>query len=164
MDWDWTQLITALVTVANATWIIYSSWRKNKPEVKKLETEVDSEIVEAANANLEGAKISAEMLLSRINELKADLEAAKANIEAERNLRKADREYFSRRLAESDREARDYRLWAAKLVKQVVEAGKIPVAFIPSTGESERGIPTISDSDIEKQQKKEEKKEEKDAI
>ena len=147
---DWTQIITAAIGLGNFVWIIYSSWKKNKPEIKKLEAEADSEAVEAANASLEGAKISGEMLLSRINELKADLDA-------EKKLRKADAEYFKRRLAESDREAKDYRVWAAKLAKQVIEAGRIPAPFIPSSGESERGIPTITDSDIEEQQKKEEK-------
>jgi len=152
---DWTQIITALVTLANAAWIIYSSWKKSKPEVKKLEIDADSEIVEAANANLEGAKISAEMLLSRINELRADLDSARAQIDAEKALRKSDREYFQRRLTESENEARSYRIWASKLAKQVIEAGRIPVAFLPSSGDSERGITTITDKDIEEQQKKE---------
>ena len=146
---DWLEIITILTAVANTAWIIWSSWKKNKPEVKKLELEGDSEIVEAANANLEGAKISGEMLLSRINELKADLES-------EKQLRKADADYFRRRLVESDREARDYRTWAAKLAKQVIESGRIPAPFIPSLHDSERGIPTISTKDILEQQKKEE--------
>ena len=145
---DWIAVTTSVITAINAGWIIYSSWKKNKPEVKKLEADADSEIVEAANANLEGAKISGEMLLSRINELKADLDA-------EKKLRKADAEYFRRRLAECSREAADYRIWSAKLAKQVIEAGKIPASFVPSTGESERGIPTITEEAIVEQQNKE---------
>lgn len=147
---NWVNIITTLIAVANAAWIIYSSWKKNKPEVKKLEAEGDSEIVEAANANLEGAKISGEMLLSRINELKADLDA-------EKQLRKADAEYFSRRLKEAEREARDYRVWAAKLARQVIESGKIPEAFTPFTQDTERGIPTITNREIMQQQQKEDK-------
>jgi len=151
MEVDWKEIVTTLIAIANTAWIIWSSYKKNKPEVKKLELETDSELVEAANANLEGAKISGEMLLSRINELKADLES-------EKQLRKADAEYFRRRLTESEREARDYRVWAAKLAKQVIEAGRIPAAFIPSINESERGIPTIPTKDIVEQQRKEDNK------
>lgn len=123
------------------------SWKKNKPEIKKLEMEGDSELVEAANTSLEGAKISAAILLDRINELRQELNDEKTDrkeeFNRERQARNDDAEYFRRRIKELDREARDYRLWAAQLVKQVVEAGKIPIPFTPSISDSERGIPPI---------------------
>jgi uncharacterized protein involved in exopolysaccharide biosynthesis len=153
-----TEILTALGVLANTVWIIYSSWKRNKPEVKKLEIEADSEIVDAANLNLEGAKISAQMLLDRINELKGELDTEKANSRARieqlktsgaeeiariEKSRKTDADYFRRRIKDLERESRDYRSWAAKLVKQVVEAGKVPVPFVPSFGESETGMTAI---------------------
>lgn len=152
------EIITALVTLANALWIIYSSWKKNKPEIKILEVEADSGIVDAANLNLEGAKISAQMLLDRINELKGELDSEKTksrdrieHLEKTRSeemariekIRKDDADYFRRRIKDLERESRDYRSWAAKLVKQVVEAGKVPVPFVPSFGESDTSITAI---------------------
>lgn len=137
---NWLETITTLVAITNSIWIIWSSWKKNKPEVKKLEADVDSEIVEAAVNSLEGAKISGEMLLNRINELKIDLETEKAS-------RKSDADYFRRRLRESDKEARDYRIWAARLAKQVIEAGKIPVSFEPTPSESDTHIPRIAEKE-----------------
>lgn len=151
-------LIGGIIALINAASLVYFAWKKNKPEVKKIENEADSEIVDAANLNLEGAKISAQMLLDRINELKGELEAEKtarrdglalaektrkeeiSNLE---KIRKEDNEYFRRRIKDLERESRDYRSWAAKLVKQVVEAGKIPVPFVPSFGESDINITAI---------------------
>jgi polyhydroxyalkanoate synthesis regulator phasin len=134
--------ITGILVALNSAQILYQAWKKFKPEIKKLEVEGDTEIVEAANLNLEGAKASAAILLDRINELKKELDEEKAarkeEFEREKSARAEDAEYFRRRIKELDREARDYRLWAAQLVKQVVEAGKIPVPFLPSINDSER--------------------------
>jgi len=124
--------------------MVYSAYKKHKPEIKKIEVEVDSEIVDAANLNLEGAKVSAQMLLDRINELKVDLEAEKKSRKEEQEtnerIRRDDIEYFRRRIKDLERESRDYRSWAAKLVKQVVESGQIPVPFLPSTSDSDTKI------------------------
>lgn len=150
--------ITGIIAAINAAVIAYAAYRRLKPEVKKLETEVETDNVEAANLNLEGAKISAQMLLDRINELKGELteekklrresislmEAAHGkSIKDLERARQSDREYFRRRIKDLETESRDYRQWAAKLVKQVVEAGKVPVPFVPSVGESETGITAI---------------------
>jgi hypothetical protein len=136
--------LTAIGVVLNTIWIIYSSWKKQKPEIKKIETEIDAEIAGAANLNLEGAKISAQMLLDRINELKIDLEQEKKSRKEEQEInertRRDDIEYFRRRIKDLERESRDYRSWAAKLVKQVVEAGQIPVPFLPSINDTESKI------------------------
>jgi hypothetical protein len=137
----------ALGTLVNSFWLIYSAWKKQKPEVKKLEIEADSEIVGAANLNLEGAKISAQMLLDRINELKTELDKEKkARLEEQEiseRQRRDDAEYFRRRIRDLERESRDYRSWAAKLVKQVVEAGKVPVPFVPSFMESDPSVQAV---------------------
>jgi polyhydroxyalkanoate synthesis regulator phasin len=142
---------TILLAIFNAGQIVYFAWKKLKPEVKKLEIEGDSELVEAANMNLEGAKTSAQMLLDRINELKQELkeerEDRKREFEKERKARNDDAEYFRRRIKELDREAKDYRIWAAKLAKQVIEAGKIPAAFVPSLNDSEPSILAVDDKE-----------------
>lgn len=130
----WASGILALI---NTIYLIYGAWKKLKPEVKKMELEADSEIADAANVNLAGAKMSGEMLMQRINELKDDLNS-------EKKARKEDIEYFKRRLKEIDREARDYRMWSARLAKQVIEAGKVPVPFISTSGDSDPLISVIT--------------------
>ena len=162
---DVTTLVNILIGLLNAAFLLYAGLKKLKPEVKKLETEGDSDIVdmavEAAERNLAGAKISNEMLVQRIDDLKIEVEterrlrkeeleaerqARALELQAERDARKKEGEYLRRRIRDAEREARDYRSWAAKLVKQIVDAGKIPATFVPSSMEdSEQGIPTIRD-------------------
>lgn len=154
---DFTNIITVisgLIAAANAALLVYAAWQKLKPEVKKLESENDL-------GNLKNAQLSQQMLVDRINELeqqrKDDLEAWKGELEEERRKLEAQLEaaekkrledvaYFKRRFKEADREARSYRRWAAALVKQVVEAGKVPAAFMPFTEDSDTGISAINDS------------------
>lgn len=140
-------LIGAITTALNIGFVGYMAWKKNKPEVKKMDAEAESEIVDAANLNLEGAKISAQMLLDRINELKGELEKEKQrrkdSVAALEKSRREDAEYFRRRIKDLERESRDWKTWAAKLAKQVVEAGKIPAPFVPSIGESDMSITAI---------------------
>ena len=142
-----TEILTAIGVLANTGWIIYSSWKKNKPEVKKLEVEADSEIVESANLNLEGAGIAQGLLLARITELTARIEDNRKDYEARmakiEETRLKDLEYFRRRIKDLERESRDYRSWAARLVRQVVDAKLVPVQFVPSFGDSETGITAI---------------------
>jgi uncharacterized protein YoxC len=134
--------ISSILAAINSVQIIVAAWRKLKPEIKKLETETESEAVETSNLSLEGAKTSATILLDRINELKKDLEdekkARKEEISRLTQQRADDAEYFGRRIKELAKESSDYRLWAAQLAKQVIEAGKIPVPFVPSTSDSDR--------------------------
>lgn len=162
-------ILSGLAGVINAFMLIVAAWRKLKPEVKKMENEADSENVEAANLNLEGAKISTQMLVDRINELRGELaterklrtegmefserrrsEEVKAleaeyssRISALEKARREDVEYFRRRIKDLERESRDYRTWAARLVKQVVEAGKIPHAFTPTFGDSDVNLQAV---------------------
>lgn len=140
-----TELITILVTAANTLGILYIALKKWKPEVKKLEAEgekteaeVDSEIVQAANVNLAGAEISSKMLIQRIAELREDLEN-------EKKARRDDAAYFRRRFREAEREARDYRNWAAQLAKQVIELGKTPIPFSPSPLDDSEKLRAVSE-------------------
>lgn len=142
---DLLEILTILTGIANTLWIIWSSYKKNKPEVKKLESEadkveaeVDSEMANTANILGQGARTSVEILLASIVQLRADLDS-------EKKARKEDNEYFRRRFKEAEREARDYRVWAAKLAKQVIEAGKIPAVFVPSPADSEQGLTAIDE-------------------
>ncbi len=157
------ETLTRLISVLGATISIvltaFVALKKWKPEVKKMDAETDSEIVEAANLNLDGAKKINQMLTDGINQLKSDLEeerkarrtelqqerdTRKSEMDAEREARRKETEYLRKRIRDAEREARDYRAWAAQLVRQVVEAGKIPIAFLPSVSdESEPNIPTI---------------------
>jgi hypothetical protein len=145
-----TEILTILITAANTLGILFIALKKWKPEVKKLEAEgdkteaeVDSEIVAAANVNLAGAELSAKMLTQRIAELREDLEN-------EKKARRDDAEYFRRRFRDAEREARDYRQWAARLAKQVIEAGKVPVAFVPSTDVDSEKLRAVTDGDAKR--------------
>lgn len=135
------EMVSMLTTLLNLGAFTYLAFRKLKPQVKKLDAEVDSEIVESANLNLEGAKISAQMLLDRINELKTELDSERnaRKDEQARNeqTRRDDAEYFRRRIKDVEREAADLRHWASKLVKQVVDAGQVPAPFLPSYHDSD---------------------------
>lgn len=142
---DVEQIVLAIATLVNTIMLVYQLSRKIKPEVKKLELEGDAELVDAAHLNLESAEVSTKLLMNRIDELK------KA-VEEERKARQDDANYFRRRIRELDREARDYRLWAARLAKQVIEAGKQPLPFIPSLGDSDPLIDAMEKerSDLER--------------
>ena len=150
---DLQEIITTAIAIANTGWIIWSSWKRNKPEIKKLQSEaeradaeVETEFANAAQVLGQGAKISVEVLLQSIVQLRADLEN-------EKKSRKDDREYFQRRFREAEREARDYRIWAAKLAKQVIEAGKIPVPFVPSMLDTEQSISAMVKDEERKETK-----------
>lgn len=148
---NWLEWGAGLLGLANTIWLLYAAWKRFKPELKKMESQADFDV-------LEGARQSQQMLIDRINDLeeqinqeresrKAELEQERNNwksaLEAEKDARKRDNDYLRRKFKDADREARDYRQWAAKLVKQVVEAGKVPAPFIPSPEESEVGISAI---------------------
>lgn len=146
MDNGVLQFLTGILVLINSAQIIFQAWKKFKPEVKKLDAEADSEIVEAANLNLEGSKVSTTILIDRINELKLEVAQVKKDcreqIQAIEYARKEDIEYFRRRVKDLERDNRDWRGWAAKLAKQVVEAGLIPAPFIPSI-DTETGMQRV---------------------
>lgn len=146
MDNDIFGTIAVVVTIANTLFLAYQQWRKSQPEIKKIEAEGESEIAEAAHSNLEGAVLNNQMLKSRIDELQQDLTT-------EKRSRRDDAEYFRRRIKDIEKEARDYRLWAARLAKQVIEAGKVPVPFISSLNDTDPLISAITreQADLEKE-------------
>lgn len=153
-------ILSGIVGILNAAMLVYAGWKRLKPEVKKLENETEMQEAEVARLNLQSAEISTQMLINRINELKTELEAERSarkrelaeqkeamqtKLDAETEARRKESEYLRRRIKEAEREARDYRLWAAKLVKQVVESNKIPVPFVPiSLEDSDTGMAAIS--------------------
>ena len=145
MDNDMIGAVAIIVTAANTIFLAYQQWKKSKPEIQKLEAEGESEIAEAAHSNLEGAVLSNQMLKARIDELQQDLST-------EKKSRRDDAEYFRRRIKDIEKEARDYRLWAARLAKQVIEAGKAPVPFISSLNDTDPLITAITkeQADLEK--------------
>ena len=114
----------ALGALVNIGIIAWQSLKRSKYEIKKLDNEGDVDFTEASLHTVEGAKISMELLQMTVEKLQKDLEA-------EKESRKKDTEYFRRRVREMDKENREYRTWAAKLVKQVIGAGLIPVPFEP---------------------------------
>lgn len=126
-------IATAISSAISVLLSIYLSWKKSKPEIKKLEREEESEIVDAAHTTIEGAMISSTMLKERIDELRRELDT-------EKQARRTDREYFKRRINELEKELRDYRSWAAQLAKQVIEAGKQPAAFVPNILDTDPSI------------------------
>ena len=146
-------IITSIATLIQISLMAYQSMRKNKPEVKKLEVEGDSEIVDAAHVNMESAEISTKLLLARIEELKKD-------VEAEKKARQEDRQYFNRRVRDLDKELRDYRNWAAGLAKQVIQAGKQPIPFLSSLNDSDPLIVAITKEQEQLEQTKQVREEE----
>jgi hypothetical protein len=149
---EWIEFLIGLATVANTFWITYKAWKELRPGIKKIEVEtektdaeIESELSHAAQVTAEGATVSSKLLMDRIKELREDLEN-------EKRARREDAAYFRRRFREAEKEARDYRLWAAKLVKQVVEAGKIPAEFVMSPADSEQGIPSVNPNVMDKKE------------
>lgn len=135
----------------------YKAWKELRPGIKKIEAdtektdaEVESELSHAAQVTAEGATVSGKLLMDRIRELREDLEN-------EKKARREDAAYFRRRFREAEKEARDYRLWAAQLAKQVIEAGKIPVPFSASPTESEQGIPAVNPNSMDAKEVKDRK-------
>jgi hypothetical protein len=134
---NYIETLAIIMTIANSASLIWQAVRKNKPEIRKLESEADSEIADAAHTIQEGAVLSNQMLKDRVDDLQKDLAT-------EKKSRRDDAEYFRRRIKDIEKEARDYRLWAARLAKQVIEAGKVPVPFISSLNDSDPLIAAIT--------------------
>lgn len=136
-------LVTSVGALISSLVIAIISWRKWKPEVKKLEGEEQSEIGEAAESVASGAKSVVEGLQVRVTQLEAQLKA-------EQESRKRDTEYLRRRIRDAEQESRDYRNWAAQLARQVIQAGGQPVPFLP-TEDTETGLSAASKPDPKKE-------------
>lgn len=113
------ELVSAIFAAINIIAIIWFTWTKNKPTIKKLDAEGDSEIVDAAQANLEGAKIVTTLLREQLDELRKELEI-------EKRARREAEEFLRQRIKELETEIQYYRSWSSRLVRQVVESGRIP--------------------------------------
>lgn len=136
------ELISAIFAAINIVGIIWFTLTKNKGEVKKLEAQGDSEIVDAAQVNLQGAKLVTTMLKEQIDDLRRELEHEKVKREEET-------ERFERRIKEIEAQLRSYMNYASRLAAQVIEAGKIPEPLILEIGESDSLL-----DDLDQQQKK----------
>ena len=132
-------ILGAIGALINIIIISWQAWKKSKPEIRKLDAETEVGEAEADLHAIEGAKISMEMLQQTVIKLQKD-------IEAEKEARKKDNEYFRRRIREMDRENREYRQWAARLVKQVISAGLIPVPF-ETISDSDPSLPPLETKD-----------------
>lgn len=152
------ELFVVIATAGNTFWLTYKAWKELRPGLKKIEVETDkieaeteSELYTGAQVIAEGATVSGKLLMDRIRELREDLEN-------EKKARREDAAYFRRRFREAEKETRDWRNYAAGLAKQVIQLGGIPISFTPSLGESERGIPAITDANIADDKEIKEKK------
>lgn len=146
------ELLIGLATVGNTVWITYKAWKELRPGIKKIEAdtektdaEIESELAAAAQTTAQGATVSSQLLMQRITELRQDLNNAKEDLENEKRARREDAAYFRRRFREAEREARDWRNYAARLAKQVIQVGAIPEQFMPSAGDSEENIPVVKE-------------------
>lgn len=151
------ELLVIIATAGNTFWTVYKAWKELRPGIKKIESdtektdaETDSEIANAAEVIARGTTVSSQVLVERIRELREDLEN-------EKKARREDAAYFRRRFREAEKDARDLRNWAARLAKQVIEAGKIPEPFIISPSDSEQGIPTINPNSMDSKEIKDRK-------
>ena len=137
------ELITAVSAALNVLAIIWFSLTKNKGEVKKLDAEGDSEIVDAAQANLQGAKLVTTMLKEQIDELRKELEI-------EKTARRIEAEDFRNRIHYIETELSDYRTYAGTLAKQLITAGLVPPQFRSSLDNVE------GESDVKAKEKRKE--------
>ena len=109
-------IISAIVTVIGASVAIY----KVKPERRKLEADSSASLADAAESVASGAKISNELLLTRIQEL-----------EERENKRSADFSDLKKRFEVVLTELADYKDWTRRLVHQIKSLGHEPVSFKP---------------------------------
>lgn len=132
---EWIGIIGAVGAFINVIILSWIAFKKSGKEIKKLEDESQHEIGDAVESVANASKVTVDTMLARITTLEADLLS-------EKEARKRDIEYLRRRLRDAEQESRDYRSWAAQLARQVIEAGKQPVPFIPSV-DTDQGLQAI---------------------
>jgi hypothetical protein len=106
-------ILAAVVTLAGAAVTLY----KARPERRKIEAEGSHALADAAESVASGAKISTDLLLTRIQELEKR--------EKERD------EQWKKRFDEVLAELADYKDWTRRLVHQIKSRGDEPVPFKP---------------------------------
>lgn len=147
MENNYVEVAAVITTIGNTIFLIWQAWKRSRPEIEKLEAEGDSAVADAAHSIGEGALLNNQMLKQRIDELQSDLAT-------EKKSRRDDAEYFRRRIKDIEKESRDYRLWSARLAKQVIELGKVPAPFISSLNDTDPLIIAITKEQAELEQAK----------
>lgn len=114
-------ILASTVSVIGAIITIY----KLKPEVRKARADGDSAIADAAESVANGAKITNEMLMSRIAQMEKR--------EKDRDVRDAERdkreEQLRAQLSSVQESLADWQDWARRLVHQLKSHGYDPVPF-----------------------------------
>lgn len=118
-------VLSLIITIAGAAVTIAINLRKAKPEAKKIESEGESAIAEAADSIANGAKISTEMLVARLVEMETR-EKAREKKERERDVREAE---MVAEMQEIRSSLSDWQDWARRLVHQLKSHGHEPVPF-----------------------------------
>ncbi len=121
----WLSILTAVVSFLGAIATIASNLYKAKAERKKTISEGESAIADAADSIAQGAKVSNDMLLSRLVEMET---REKARDKREKELLE--------KVNALETSLTDWQDWARRLVHQVRSYGKEPVPFkiLPKTG------------------------------
>lgn len=132
---EWIGILGAIGAFINIIILSWIALKRSGKEIKKLESEEQHDLGDAVESVANASKTTVESLMARVTQLEADLMS-------EKEARKRDIEYLRRRLRDAEQESRDYRSWAAQLARQVIEAGKQPVPFIPSV-DTDQGLQAI---------------------
>ena len=115
-------IVGAVISILGAVVMI----SKAKPEKKKLEAEGSASIADAAESVATGAKVSNELLLTRIKELEEREEKRERMMKARELAWDAE----MRTLKEQVQELERYKDWALRLAQQVRNKGEEPVPFL----------------------------------
>lgn len=121
----WLSILTALVSFVGAIATIASNLYKARAERRKTENEGESAIAEAADSIANGARVSNDMLLTRLIEMEAR-EKARDKRETE----------LLEKVRALELSLADWQDWARRLVHQLKSHGFEPVPFkiLPKTG------------------------------
>jgi hypothetical protein len=118
-------VLSLIITIVGAAATIVINLSKARPEAKKISSEGDSAIANAADSIANGAKISSELLLQRLEEM-----------ELREKARDTREEQLQAQLEAVQASLADWQDWARRLVHQLKSHGYEPVPFkvAPKTG------------------------------
>lgn len=122
-------IITSIVSVMGAIFNIVIPLLKLKPEKKKLNAETESEIAEAADSIVSGAKISNELLIQQMQRME-NREKAREEKYTQRELEYKE---LVNRFDMLEAELLAWKDYAYRLSHQVQSLGHEPVPFKPET-------------------------------
>ncbi len=126
----WITIVGAIISTLGGLAAIYGNLYKLKPESKKLESEGESEIADAAASIANGAKVSNDMLLARLIEMEKR--------EKDRDMREAD---LLNKVQHLEASLADWQDWANRLVHQLRSLRHEPVPFKLVPNGNGDGIP-----------------------